>query len=76
MCLDHEEIAGNMGMLDMVMALKWVQKYIKYFGGDPDNVTIFGESAGSAAIGHLLVSHLSEVRSTILCTYHAKLRDF
>ncbi len=61
MCLDDEEAAGNMGMLDMVTALKWVQKNIKYFGGDPSQVTIFGESAGSAAIGHLLVSHLAEV---------------
>ncbi len=34
MCLDTEEAAGNMGMLDMVTALEWVQKYIHHFGGD------------------------------------------
>ena len=61
MCLDDDEAAGNMGMLDMVVALQWVHKYIEYFGGDKNRVTIFGESAGSASIGHLLVSHHSKV---------------
>ena len=60
--MDDDEAAGNMGMLDMVVALKWVHKYIEYFGGDKNQITIFGESAGSASIGHLLVSHHSEVR--------------
>jgi len=56
LCLDTDSAAGNMGMLDMVVALEWVHKYIGYFGGDPDRITIFGESAGSASIGHLLLS--------------------
>ena len=56
MCLDTEEAAGNMGMLDMVVALEWVHQYIGFFGGDPSQITIFGESAGSASIGHLLLS--------------------
>ena len=60
--MDDDDAAGNMGMLDMVVALKWVHKYIEYFGGDKNQITIFGESAGSASIGHLLVSHHSEVR--------------
>ncbi len=38
---------GNYGLSDMVTALQWVNKYIKYLGGDPDNVTLFGESAGA-----------------------------
>ncbi|TRY73092.1 hypothetical protein TCAL_02196 [Tigriopus californicus] len=59
MCLNTEEAAGNMGMLDMVTALEWVQNNIQHFGGDPNQVTIFGESAGSASIGHLLLSPLT-----------------
>ena len=56
LCLDTDEAAGNMGMLDMVVALEWVRQYIGYFGGDPERITIFGESAGSASIGHLVLS--------------------
>ena len=52
--------AGNYGLLDMVAALEWVKANIREFGGNPDNVTIFGESAGSAAVSTLMASPLAK----------------
>lgn len=62
MCLPDDEAAGNMGLLDSLLALRWVQDNIVHFGGDPDRVTIFGQSAGAASVTHLLLSPLSTVR--------------
>ncbi|XP_001631050.2 cholinesterase 1 [Nematostella vectensis] len=50
---------GNFGMLDQIMALKWVQKNIKSFGGNPQQVTIYGESAGGASVALLMLSPLT-----------------
>jgi len=46
--------SGNLGILDQVAALEWVRDSIAGFGGDPDDVTIFGESAGAGSVGTLL----------------------
>jgi para-nitrobenzyl esterase len=53
-------VAGNYAMLDMVAALQWVKQNINKFGGDPDNVTIFGESAGSFAVSTLMASPITK----------------
>lgn len=54
-----EGVSGNYGILDMIAGLKWVQDNISKFGGDPDKVTIFGESAGGIAVSMLSASPLA-----------------
>ena len=57
--LGHPTAPGNAGMFDQLMGLEWVKNNIEEFGGDPDNVTLFGESAGSASVSLHLLSPLS-----------------
>ncbi|MEI8217398.1 MAG: carboxylesterase family protein [Eubacteriales bacterium] len=65
--LDLSEIGGpeyansrNLGVLDQIAALRWVKNNISHFGGDPNNITVFGESAGGSAIIRLMSTPLAE----------------
>lgn len=53
---DGERVPANLGLLDQLAALRWVRANVAAFGGDPDAVTLMGQSAGADAIAHLLLS--------------------
>lgn len=47
---------GNVGLLDAILALEWVQQNIRHFGGDPRRVTLFGQSSGAAMVTAIAIS--------------------
>jgi para-nitrobenzyl esterase len=63
----EHKVSGNYGMLDMIAAIKWTRRNIAAFGGDPDRITIYGESVGARAVTALSVSPLvkADIRGVI-----------
>ncbi len=55
-----DELKANYGLMDTIAALKWVKANIAKFGGDPGNVTVFGESAGGISVTYLMVSPMAK----------------
>ena len=62
--LNTDEIPGNAGIFDQIEGLKWTRKFVKYFGGDLNCVTIAGESAGGASVSMLMLA--PQARGTFL----------
>ncbi len=76
---DAYAASGNYGILDQIAALEWVRANIEAFGGDPDRITIFGESAGARSVGLLLslpqaegLFHQAIIQSGMITTYRSR----
>jgi hypothetical protein len=56
---EDEIMPGNNGMRDQIMALKWINKHIRKFGGNPKSITLMGHSAGGASVHYHFMSPLA-----------------
>ncbi|CAG2181877.1 unnamed protein product, partial [Oppiella nova] len=60
LCTDRPDAPGNVGLWDQAMAMQWVKKYITNFGGNPNDITVFGESSGSISISAHILSNVTQ----------------
>ncbi|CAD5121695.1 DgyrCDS10181 [Dimorphilus gyrociliatus] len=69
MCTKDGVLQGNYGLLDQVAALKWINKYIEYFGGDKNNVTLYGVGSGATmATAHMMSSLSKGLFHKVICS--------
>jgi len=66
--LETDDVPGNAGIFDMIEALRWVNKHISNFGGNPKQVTIAGGSAGGEAVAILLLTPQAKGNGIIIRT--------
>jgi carboxylesterase type B len=55
-----KELPGNVGLFDMALALEWVRDYIRFFGGTPNKITVFGQGTGASSAILLSLSQLTQ----------------
>ncbi|XP_068627181.1 esterase FE4-like [Battus philenor] len=66
MCLDTPEVPGNQGLKDQLGALRWIKENVEAFGGDPNKITIFGESAGGVSVDFHLLSEQEKLFNQVI----------
>lgn len=66
MCLDIPEVSGNQGLKDQLLGMKWVYQNIEAFGGDSNQITLFGESAGGHSIDYHLLANKEKLYSKVI----------
>jgi carboxylesterase type B len=69
-------LPGNQGMKDQAQSIRWVHENIASFGGDPNRVTLFGESAGGVSVHYHMISPLSKGEQDSSNSYHLPVPSF